>query len=78
MENAAVNSALLVTEQAGRATAKVLIDTGSVISILQEDFWTQGHAAQLCDIIPTDLPMVAANGAELDLLGQTTVILELG
>ena len=48
----------------------MLIDTGSAVSLVREDVWREATELPVDLLTPPVRPIVAANGGELDLLGQ--------
>ncbi len=70
------NSALVIDGfVAGRPT-KMLIDSGSAVTILREDVWN-AVCTKSSRLVPPGSPVVVANGADLSLLGQTTASLQV-
>ena len=58
-----------------RATT-MLVDTGSAVTILLESVWREA-GAQL-ELTPATRPVVAANGKELEVIGQSMVTIHVG
>lgn len=73
--NSAVESTLAVQGLVGSRVTCMLVDTGSAVTILREDVW---KGAGSPPIETLQRPVVAANGEELRLLGQTRVTITLG
>ena len=79
MENAATNNSTLVVDGfIGGRRAKMLVDSGSAVSILHQDVWRECTAttteSQLDIAVP---PVVAANGGALNILGHTSLVVEV-
>ena len=72
-----MESAVVVDGQVEDRPTRLLVDTGSAVTILREDVWKDvgGHQGQL---EATTRPVVAANGGELQLIGQYAVSLQVG
>ena len=76
----AVSSSMMIQgEVAGRVT-RMLIDTGSGVTLIREDVWRDvlksgGYGYHLKDL---NHPVVAANGQQLNLLGQVELPLHIG
>ena len=67
MENAATNNSTLVVESTvwGRPT-RMLVDSGSAVSILHQDTWRANTTTTaLCKLDTAAPPVVAANGGAL-------------
>ena len=73
--NSAVESTLAVEGLVGSRVTRMLVDTGSAVTILREEVW---KGAGSPPIEALHRPVVAANGEELRLLGQTRVTITLG
>ena len=56
----------------------MLIDTGSAVSLVREDVWKEATELPVDLLTPPVRPIVAANGGELDLLGQDELQLQVG
>ena len=56
----------------------MLIDTGSAVSLVREDVWREATELPVDLLTPPVRPIVAANGGELDLLGQDELQLQVG
>ena len=56
----------------------MLIDTGSAVSLVREDVWREATELPVDLLTPPARPIVAANGGELDLLGQDELQLQVG
>ena len=75
-ESAAVSSTLMVTGSIERECVKMLVDTGSAVTILREDTWKRAQESHQLQLHPPVCSVVAAtNGEDLDLLGQSEVTL---
>ncbi|KAL5516359.1 hypothetical protein EMCRGX_G001657 [Ephydatia muelleri] len=76
----AVSSSMMIQgEVAGRLT-RMLIDTGSGVTLIREDVWRDvlkggGYGYHLKDL---NHPVVTANGQQLNLLGQVELPLHIG
>ena len=55
---------------------RMLVDTGSAVTILREDVWKEAVDAQHLE--PPLSPVVAANGEKLDVRGRSNMILQVG
>ena len=67
------NSALIVEGVVEGRPIKMLIHSGSAVTILHEDVW-KAACAKPCNLDTPGLPVVVANGETRDLLGQTTTL----
>ena len=77
-ESATVSSTLkTVGAIAGRQT-KMLVDTVSGVTIMRDDVWKESQQICSSPLTQSSRPVVAANGQELDLLGQSDVLLQVG
>lgn len=54
----------------------MLVDTRSAVTLVRKDIWDR--ASSDSQLSAPDSPVVAANGAELDIVGKTVVPLEVG
>ena len=76
----AVSSSMMIQgEVAGRLT-RMLIDTGSGVTLIREDVWRDvlkggGYGYHLKDL---NHPVLTANGQQLNLLGQVELPLHMG
>ena len=61
----------------GRRT-RLLVDTGSAVTILREDVWQEAVSGLQRRLETATQPVVAANGEELQLVGQSPVSLQVG
>ena len=77
-ESAAVSSTLMVTGSVEGECVKMLVDTGSAVTILREDTWKRARESHQLQLLPPVRSVVAANGEDLDLLGQSEVTLGIG
>ena len=55
-----------------------LVDTGFVVTLIQEDVWIQIHAKTLVTLQPVLRSVVTASGEKLKLLGETNVKVTIG
>ena len=78
LSNNAPNSALVVVGKLGDRCTRMLIDTGSAVSLVREDVWKEATELPVDLLTPPVRPIVAANGGELDLLGQDELQLQVG
>ena len=78
LSNNAPNSALVVVGKLGDRCTRMLIDTGSAVSLVCEDVWKEATELPVDLLTPPVRPIVAANGGELDLLGQDELQLQVG
>jgi hypothetical protein len=62
---------------AGRQT-EMLVDTGSAVIIVREDVWRGTLQSDWSWLVTSPQPAVAANGQELDLLGQRDTVIHVG
>ena len=79
MENAATNNSTLVVNGLvkGRPT-RMLVDSGSAVSILHLDAWRASSITEdRCRLDTAVPPVVAANGGTLNILGCTNVTVEV-
>ena len=76
-ESAAVSS-LMVTGLIEGECVEMLIDTGSAVIIIREDVWRRSQESHQLQLQLPIRSVVAANGEELDLLGQSEVTLGIG
>ena len=79
MENAATNNSTLVVDGfIGWRPAKMLVDSGSAVSILHQDVWRECTATTAaCQLDTAVPPVVAANGGALNILGRTSLGVEV-
>ena len=77
LEMAAVGSMVTVTGLMAGCQTEMLVNTGSVVTIVQEDVWKETLQSDWSRLVTSPQPAVATNCQELDLLGQSeTVIYE--
>ena len=67
LSNNAPNSALVVVGKLGDRCTRMLIDTGSAVSLVCEYVWREATELPVDLLTPPVRPIVAANGGELDL-----------
>jgi len=60
----------------GERPTKILVDTGSSVTILREDIWTE--AGNTLSLEPPPSPVTAANGEQLEVRGLSEVNLRVG
>ena len=77
-ESAAVSSTLMVTGSIERECVKMLVDTGSAVTILRESTWKRAWESRQLQLHPPVRSVIDANGEDLDLLGQSEVTLGIG
>ena len=78
VENAATNnSTLMVNGRVKRRPARMLIDSGSAVSILCQDIWRTCITAAGCELDSAVPSVVAANGGALNILGRTEIAIEV-
>ena len=68
----------MVVGKLGDRCTRMLIDTGSAVSLVHEDVWKEATELPVDLLTPPVRPIVAANGGELDLLGQDELQLQVG
>eukprot|EP00731_Ephydatia_muelleri_P008199 Em0004g537a len=69
VETAAVGSCLSVDGRLGKLVVKILIDTGSAVTLVREDVWKKVQQSPKTIKAPVH-SVVAANGEKLELVGQ--------
>ena len=72
------NSTLMVMGQLGNRCTRMLIDTGSPVSLVREDVWKEASSPSGDCLSPPAQQIVTANGREMDLLGQGKLPLQIG
>ena len=72
----ATEAAVFVEGLIGTRPTKMLVDTGSAVTILREDVWKETVDGQHLE--PPLSPVVAANGEKLDVCGRSSVSLQVG
>ena len=72
----ATEAAVFVEGLIGMRPTKMLVDTGSAVTILREDVWKEAVDGQYLE--PPLSPVVAANGEKLDVRGRSSVSLQVG
>lgn len=77
-ETAAVGCMVMVTSLVAGRQTKMLVDTESAVTIVREDVWRETMQSDWGQLAPPLHPAVAANGQELDLHGQSEVIICVG
>ena len=77
-ETAAVGSMVMVTGLVAGRQTRMLVDTGSAVTIVREDVWRETMQSDWSQLVPPPHPAVAANGQELDLHGQGEVTIGVG
>ena len=78
MENAATNnSTLVVNGRVKRQPARMLVNSGSAVSILHQDVWRTCTTAAVCQLDTAVPSVVAANGGALNILGRTEIAIEV-
>ena len=79
LNSLAAGSSLMVDGYIGKRPTQMLVDTGSAVTIIRENVWREaaGDGDQL-SLEATAHSVVAANGEQLRLLGQTKVRLHVG
>ena len=79
MENAATNNSTIVVDGFIRQRlTKMLIDSGSAVSIMCQDVWRESATTSAETWLETSvLPVVAANGGALNILGRTNLTTEV-
>jgi hypothetical protein len=77
--SATINSSLYIQGSVAGRSTRMLVNTGSAVSLVREDVWREAHPGACVDQLePADCPVVTANGEPLDLLGRTGVLLTVG
>ena len=75
----ATDAALSVSGRIEQRETKMLVDTGSAVTIVREDAWREAVGGALQRPLgPATYPVVAANGEQLDLCGESEVTLRVG
>ncbi|KAL5503556.1 hypothetical protein EMCRGX_G010521 [Ephydatia muelleri] len=74
---AAVGSWLSVDGRLGKLVVKILIDTGSAVTLVREDVWKKVQQSPKTIKAPVH-SVVAANGEKLELVGQGEVSITIG
>eukprot|EP00731_Ephydatia_muelleri_P025538 Em0017g621a len=69
IETAAVGSCLSVDGRLGKLVVKILIDTGSAVTLVRDDVWKKVQQSPKTIKAPVH-SVVAANGEKLELVGQ--------
>ena len=79
LNSLAAGSSLMVDGYIGKRPTQMLVDTGSAVTIIRENVWREaaGDGDQL-SLEATARSVVATNGEQLRLLGQTEVRLHVG
>ena len=72
----ATEAAIAVEGCIGKRPTKLLVDTGSAVTILREDVWKE--AVDIRNLEPPLSPVVAANGEQLEICGRSKVSLQVG
>ena len=73
-----MDSAVAVDGQVEGRRTRLLVDTGSAVTILREDVWQEAVSGLQRRLETATQPVVAANGEELQLVGQSPVSLQVG
>ena len=73
-----MESAVAVDGRVEDRRTRLLVDTGSAVTILREDVWQEAVSGRQRRLDATTQPVVAANGERLQLLGQCPVSLQVG
>ena len=68
----------MVTGSIERECVKMLVDTGSAVTILRESTWKRAWESRQLQLHPPVRSVIDANGEDLDLLGQSEVTLGIG
>ncbi len=76
----AVDSAVTVEGIVEERPTRMLVDTGSAVTIVRESVWREATSElrRQHPLSPVARPVVAANGQSLELCGQTFVLLRVG
>eukprot|EP00731_Ephydatia_muelleri_P037376 Em0453g3a len=77
IETAAVGSCLSVDGRLGKLVVKILIDTGSAVTLVRDDVWKKVQQSPKTIKAPVH-SVVAANGEKLELVGQGEVSITIG
>ncbi len=77
-QTAAVGSMVMVTGLVAGRRTEMLVDTGYAITIVREDVWRETLQLDWSRLVTSPQPAVAANGQELDLLGQSDTVIHVG
>ena len=54
----------------------MLIDTGTAVTLLRGEVWNLARCHR--ELSHSDLSVMAANGAELDIIGKASILIEVG
>ena len=73
-----MDSAVAVEGRVEDRRTRLLVDTGSAVTIIREDVWKEAVSGRQRRLDTATQPVVAANGEELQLLGQSPVSLQVG
>ena len=66
--SAAVESAVTMDGRVGRRCTRMLVDTGSAVTIVSEKTWREATRGEGLESVAR--PVVAANGQQLEVLGK--------
>jgi hypothetical protein len=72
----ATEAAVAVEGDIGKRPTKILVDTGSAVTILREDVWKEAGDSQTLEL-PLS-PVIAANGEQLEICGWSKVSRRVG
>ena len=79
LSSMATEAAVMVEGFIEQRATKMLVDTGSAVTIIREDAWIRREATHPRQKLrPPTCPVVAANGEQLELCGRGEVTLKLG
>ena len=75
----AVSSSMMIQGEVAGSLTRMLIDTGSGVTLIREDVWRDVLKGGGCGYHLKDLnhPVVTANGQQLNLLGQVELPLHI-
>ena len=74
----ASNPTLVMVGKLGNRNTRMLVDTGSAVSLIREDVWRDIAQSSMDHLTQPARPIVAANGEKLDLIGGTELRLSVG
>ncbi len=74
--NVAAGTVVLVEGFIAARPTRMLVDTGSAVTIVWEDTWKEAMPTQVLE--PATCPVIAANGERLEVCGQCNVPFQVG
>ena len=58
--------------------SRMVVDTGPAVTLIQEAVFWEATAAVDQPLLKLDTPIVVANGEELEIIGKTELVLQIG